>query len=106
MHLYRFQMAAAISAAGSSLLLGPNGRRKAVIISAPVTNRITLSFGGPAVLDKGINLYPGSSPLVLGGDWCLCWITEDIFAISAVADQVIGVVDIFGEDDAYPRRAH
>lgn len=48
-----------------SPLLGPNPRRWALIFSAPLTNRYTLSFKRAAVLDEGITVYPTTLPLVL-----------------------------------------
>lgn len=48
-----------------SPLLPANRQRVGLIISAPATNRITISLKGPAVLDKGITLYPSLHPLIL-----------------------------------------
>lgn len=51
-----------------TLLVGPNPRRVAIVISGPPTNRFTVSFGGAAVLDQGITQYPLAAPLVLDHD--------------------------------------
>lgn len=77
-----------------SPLLGSNPRRVGLIFSAPPTNRFTLSFGGTAVLDQGLTLYPAGNPLVLptctiGGS-----LSESIRAISAVAAQNVSGIEI------------
>jgi hypothetical protein len=85
--------------ATDTLLIGSNPSRKSLIVSAPPTNRITLSFGsGPAVLDSGINLNPGSQSLKLGYEDIGDAIIEEVHVISAVAAQTIGAVEIMGMD--------
>lgn len=79
----------------STQLLGPQDRRFSLIISAPASNRITLSFLGAAVLDEGITLHPGGPPLVLEWDTLGGSITASIQAIAAIAAQTIGVVEVF-----------
>jgi hypothetical protein len=76
-------------------LLGPNFKRLAVLISAPLQNRITLAFGMPAVLDQGITLYPGAAPLYLTMDMIGQSIREEIHAITTVGAQSIGALDLF-----------
>lgn len=66
----RNQQTRLIANASSTVLAGPNPSRKALLISAPPTNRFTLSFGADAVLDQGITLYPAGPPLqLLAEDW-------------------------------------
>jgi hypothetical protein len=76
-------------------LLGSNPKRIAVYIGAPLTNRFTLSFKGPAVLDQGITLYPLTAPFYLTFDHVGEAIHEPIQAISAVAPQNVNVLEIF-----------
>jgi len=76
-------------------LLGPNPKRFALMIGSPVANRVTLSFGGPAVLDQGVNLYAGGPPLFLVWDHLGNSMREEVRAISTVANATIGVVDWF-----------
>lgn len=64
----REQRTVAIQAAASTQLAGPNERRRGILISAPPTNRVTLSFAGAAVLDQGITIYPAGNPLYLTTD--------------------------------------
>lgn len=49
----------------STVLLGGNPRRWALLIGAPNANRISLDFQRAAVLDQGITLYPSGPPLLL-----------------------------------------
>lgn len=94
MHLYRQEVHALVGITDSPLL-GPNPYRVGLIISAPLTNRFTISFDGvAAVLDQGITIYPGSNPFFLPPDPRQCWLTESIRAISAVAGQVVNIVEI------------
>jgi hypothetical protein len=78
----------------SGLLVSVNPRRWALVISAPLTSRITLDFGGPAVLDQGIVLYPATLPLLLSSEHIGEGLKEDIFAIGAVGSQTIGWMEI------------
>jgi hypothetical protein len=94
MHLYKQEVHAPVGLTDSPLL-GANPYRVGLIISAPLTNRFTISFSeGVAVLDGGITLYPGATPLFLPPDPRQCWLTEPIRAISAVAPQVVNIVEI------------
>jgi hypothetical protein len=79
---------------GSTLLLGGNMLRWAILIAAPNTNRITLNFQGPAALDQGITLYPGRDPLWLLYDRLGEAIHEDIFAIADTVAQSVGWMEI------------
>ena len=79
----------------STQLVGPNLKRFALLIGAPLTNRVTLSFGGPAVLDQGITLYPLGQPLLLLFDYLGDALHEDVFAITTAGAQTVGFVDVF-----------
>lgn len=77
----------------STLLIGANPRRKALVISSPVTNRVTISSDNPAVDRVGITLYAGGPPAVL----CSChvgdWIKGTLFAVADTAAQLVGGVE-------------
>jgi len=79
----------------SGLLVAVNPKRYGIIISAPQSSRITLDFGGNAVLDSGITLYPSTLPLQLVYHHFGDSIHEDIFAIGAVGSQTIGWMEVF-----------
>lgn len=69
--------------------------RVALIISAPLTNRFTISLLTAAVLDQGVTLYPAGRTLSLNihdhGDI----VTRAWAAISATAAQNVTVVSVF-----------
>ena len=50
---------------GPTAFLPAKRNRTALIISAPQTNRFTLSITPTATLDQGLTVYPGTLPLVL-----------------------------------------
>lgn len=75
-------------------LIGPNQLRYALVIGAPAANRVTLSLRSVAVLDAGINLYPGGPPLVLAFERFGGAVREDLRGITTVAIQQIGIWDI------------
>lgn len=83
-----------VPAASAVNLLGPSPYRVAVILSAPTVNRITLSFDASAVLDSGITLYPAQSPLELYREFIGSALEQPISAISAVADQLVGITEV------------
>ena len=57
--------------------------------------RTTISFLGAAVLDSGINIYPGTRPLLLGERDLGPALREPVFAIAAFGTPTIAVVDYF-----------
>lgn len=91
------QRTVAVSSAQSTLLVGPNPNRRALIVSSGPTNRFTLSFKGDAVLDAGITIPPNTSPFVVGPGVCGCIMEGPVTAISAVADQNVTYVEEFKE---------
>lgn len=78
----------------SGQLVGPNQNRRALVISSPVTNRITLSWAGAAVLDRGITLYPNDPPLELTYDKWGDAIGQPITAIADAAPESLAVIEI------------
>lgn len=85
---------AKVSVGTSSVLLVPYKRgRDYVVIGGPVTDRITLGYGQPAVLDEGLTLYPASMP------WLVCRRSHGslaegpIYAISSAGTQVVAYVE-------------
>lgn len=82
-----------VAIATSSVVLAPaNRKRIALLISAPTTVRITLSFKDTAVLDQGINLYPTNVPLHLTLEKHGQIVQRKITAIgAALANESIGV---------------
>lgn len=85
-------------AATSGQLVGPNPRRYAIVISCDATDDVTLAFGKPAVLHKGITLFAKGPPFVLLYDHIGQAIREEINAISATGVAVVGVLDIMEDD--------
>jgi hypothetical protein len=63
----------------------------------PITNRYTVDFGQPAVLDQGFNMAPGVQPLRIMEEWYGQAIREEVTAISSVAAQFVAVLDIMAE---------
>lgn len=61
----------------------------------PTSTRVTISFTGQAVLDQGINIYPGQLPLQLDNDVIGEAVTEAVFAVTALGTQTISVLDLF-----------
>lgn len=64
------------------------------IFEDALSQRVTVSFIQPAVLDVGLNLYPGDAPVVLSGEHIGGAFREEIRAIANVANTRITVIDI------------
>lgn len=79
----------------STSLLSAASNRTAILVSAPPTNRVTLSLTGSATLDQGLTLYPSGAVLALTkrdhGDI----VTRAWNAISSTAAQNITVISVF-----------
>lgn len=71
-------------------------RRRVLIITAPETNRVTLTWGTDAHLDLGITLYPGGQPLVLDRNTHGAMVTQAMRAISATALQTLTYAEEVG----------
>lgn len=69
-------------------------RRIALIISAPLTNRVSLNWEGAAILDAGITLYPGGPPLVLSLREHGAVVCKQLRAITVVGAQILNVVSV------------
>jgi hypothetical protein len=86
------------SAAPVDVVDGPfvpqSDTRVALVIQAPQTNRVTLSWGGAAVLDQGITLYPGGAALVLNLWAHGAMVRGPIRAVGAVALQSLTYVEV------------
>ena len=78
----------------STQILGPNVKRRAVIINAPPVNRVTISLTNSAVLDQGITLYPGGQPFQITTGNVGRALEGPISAISAVAPQNVTIIDV------------
>jgi hypothetical protein len=60
-----------------------------------VLNRVTVGFNRqPVVLDQGVNLYAGQTPLILLYDHIGQAIREPIFGICSLAGQTISCIDV------------
>src|SRR5215475_3758701 len=105
MHLFRQEVLKTVTFAAAVQLIGSSPRRRALIFNPGPTNRYTISFAGTAVLDQGLTIYPGQTPFKLDIDDCGCFMTEPISAISAVADQVVYVLEILEEEQRYAERS-
>lgn len=77
-------------------LMPGDERRRALIISAPETNRFTITWGTDAHLDLGITLYPGGPPLQLDRNTHGAMVTQPIRAISATALQTVTFAEEIG----------
>src|SRR4051812_41440672 len=74
----------------STRVLGPSQHRKTIVLSCPPTNRITIQFGAPAVLDAGfLTLYPAGKPVILDYEYIGPLIFDDMFAITVVGTQTL-----------------
>lgn len=80
-------------------VLGSSQRRTALTFSAPVSNRITISFGKPAVLDAGdLQLYPAERAVTLTVEAYGTRLQESVSAIAAVAPDVLTVSEVLHFD--------
>jgi len=67
--------------------------RVCLIIGAPPTNRVTLTWSGAAVLDQGVTLYPAQPPLVLTAQEHGALCTGAVRAISATLAQNVAYTE-------------
>lgn len=75
-------------------LVPGNPDRVGLILSCPRTNRVTVTMQGAAVLDSGINLYPGGPPFVVCVKYQGQFACRPLRAIAATGAETIGVVEI------------
>lgn len=78
----------------STQLVGPNRHRKALIIQAPQTNRITLSLVNPAAADVGIVLYASDPPFILDSERVGAACRQPWYAISDTAAQDVTFIEV------------
>lgn len=78
----------------STQLVGSNPRRIGLLLSAPPTNRVTISWLPTAVLDQGVTLYPTDMPYKILAAEIGSGICQPISAISAVASQDVAITEI------------
>ena len=82
-------------ATSTTALTGSAPNRVAILVSAPATNRFTLSLDTPALLDQGTTVYASGDPILLTvashGDL----VTRAWNAISATGTQNVTVVEVF-----------
>lgn len=62
--------------------------RYSFLISAPSQFRVSLSFRGPAVLDKSLTIYPGQNPIYLCRDDYGDLMDYGLFAIAPNAQSL------------------
>lgn len=79
-----------------SPLVPSNERRRSLVVNAPLTNRITLTWDSIAVADSGIVLYPGQWPLVLSRHEHGAMVTQAMRAISDTAAQTVTFAEEIG----------
>ena len=84
-----------VTTTGNPVLTNSPNRR-ALVIPAPLTNRITYGYGSIPVLDQGLTMYPNQIPIILDRSTHGALVTRELFAISAVASQVVGLIEEIG----------
>src|SRR5512145_2578167 len=70
-----------------------NPNRVGLIISNPNANRVTVSFGVPAVDLTGLILRSGAVPAYFPVGWYPGGLTQEIHAIANTAAQDVGIVE-------------
>lgn len=83
----------------SSMLLPQSPKRTAIIISAPTTGYITLSFNGPVVSGSGIIINALDTPLSLDIHHHGAMVKKEIYAIHSATTTNIGVWETSIEDE-------
>jgi len=87
------QVVSVTTSSGTFLLAAP--RRVALIVSAPLTNRFTLSLKSTAVIDEGLTLHPTQDPLLLTVEKHGDLVTRGWTAISSSGTQGVAVIEVF-----------
>jgi hypothetical protein len=75
----------------SGLLVPQDRNRYSLVISAPATNTVTLSFRNPATLLAGIQLKSTDSPLTLTLEKHGEIVTRAIYGIVAAGSEPLGI---------------
>jgi hypothetical protein len=82
--------------APSTQLMAPASNRIGLIVNSPSTDRFTISLLSPAVIDRGITLYPGGRPLKLTSSQHGDLVTRAWYVVTGAA-QSITVLSVFLE---------
>jgi hypothetical protein len=70
--------------------------RQALIISAPVSNRVSFAFGEAAIDLSGITLHAGADPIILTReDWGEA-LTQQMSGIASAAGIPVAITEITG----------
>jgi hypothetical protein len=91
----RNQVDRATNGTNSTQILGPNAKRRALIVSGNNGTRISLSFGQDAVSDRGLVLQSGSKPVQVGPECAYPWICDPVNAVTSTGGQTVSVIEIF-----------
>lgn len=83
----------------SSILLPQSPKRTAIVISAPVTGYITLSFNGPVVSGSGIIINALGSPFCLDIQKHGAMVKKEIHAIHSATTTNVGVWETSLEEE-------
>jgi hypothetical protein len=75
--------------ANGAQLLPYTPRRISILVSSDHANRFTLNWRGPAALDAGLTVQTATLPFVLHRDHIGSAIEQEVWAVGAVANQVI-----------------
>lgn len=78
----------------SSVLIANDPRREALIFSQPSAGRVSFAFGEDAVLDGGITIHSGGSPITLTYQHIGEAIRDAIHGIADMSRDV-GVVEVY-----------
>jgi hypothetical protein len=85
------QLSVAVSNATSTPILSESPYRVAIIFSAGITNRYSVSFGQAAVDRQGVTMHPLTDPVILTRKELGDAITQRVEAIFNAAGETIAV---------------
>lgn len=84
------------SADGTSrVALPPNQNRVAIILSSHATERYSIAFGEPAILDTGLTMQPLTEPVILSAGILGSALADEIRIVASGAAN-IGIVEVGG----------
>jgi hypothetical protein len=85
-----------VVAIASGAFLPANAKRQTLIIEPPLTNIITISKAGVAVAGVGLVIRPSATgaPIIIHAADFGDWMQNALNAISLVAPETIGVIEI------------
>ncbi len=76
-----------------------NPKRVALVVSCPITNRITISAENPAVDLRGIVIPPNNTPVCLHVSEYGDWICRNLHAIANVGAELVTFLDVQGDGE-------